>query len=249
MGILQSSIHSLQNLMQNPLEAVTRVVAVLIALSFHEAAHAFAAHRNGDNTAQAVGRLTLNPLAHLDVMGTLCMIFFRFGWAKPVPINPNNFRNQRKGNLQTSLAGVLTNFLMAFLAIGIYGVLAKTGMFGEFGSIGVEGVWYDLGMMEFTGGARASAVSLMFFYLIQNLIFVNISLGFFNILPIPPLDGYHVFKELTLGKLPANFFWGYERAGSIILLVLIVSGITGMILSPLVSGVLRGFVAFWGLLF
>lgn len=247
MGIIQSIFSSIQEMIQSPLDAMTRIVAVLIALSFHEAAHAYAAHHNGDNTAQAMGRLTLNPLAHLDVVGTICMIFFRFGWAKPVPINPNNFQNQKKGIIQTSLAGVVTNFLLAFLSVGLFGLLGKFGVFGQLKDLGVQALWLEPSRMGVPN--LMSAVGLMFFYLFQNLAFMNVSLAFFNILPIPPLDGYHVFKELTLGKLPNNFFWGYERFGSLILLALVLFGLVGLVLSPLLSGTLRGFIAFWGLIF
>ena len=94
--------------------------AVLIALTFHEFAHAYVAYKNGDPTARNLGRMTLNPLAHLDVWGFVCMLLVGFGWAKPVPVNPNNYRNYKKGELTVSLAGVTMN-----LIIGIIGAVAS----------------------------------------------------------------------------------------------------------------------------
>ncbi|MEG1711206.1 MAG: site-2 protease family protein [Clostridia bacterium] len=101
------------------LAAIGFIVAILSALILHEIAHGFVAYKCGDNTAKSLGRLSLNPLKHLDLFGTICMLIVGFGWAKPVPINPYNFRNGRKGMFLVSIAGVTTNILLSFIFIGL----------------------------------------------------------------------------------------------------------------------------------
>lgn len=98
---------------------------ILIAISFHEMAHAYAADAMGDPTPKAMGRLTINPLKHIDFIGFLCMLIMRFGWAKPVPINPNNFKDRKKGMIAVSLSGILTNLLLAFLGVAFYFIVIK----------------------------------------------------------------------------------------------------------------------------
>lgn len=98
-------------------EFIIRSIAVLVAIIPHEIAHGFAAYLCGDQTAKNDGRLSLNPLHHLDPIGTICLIFFKFGWAKPVMINPNNFRDRKKGTFFVAIAGVLTNFILAFISV------------------------------------------------------------------------------------------------------------------------------------
>ena len=106
--------------MINPVELILSALAVLITLSIHEYAHAYAAHKLGDDTAKNMGRLTLNPLKHLDPIGAICMLLFRIGWAKPVPINARNFKDPKKGFALSALAGPLVNLIIAFLFSGIY---------------------------------------------------------------------------------------------------------------------------------
>lgn len=98
-------------------EFIIRSIAVLVAIIPHEMAHGFAAYLCGDETAKNDGRLSLNPLHHLDPIGTICLIFFKFGWAKPVMINPNNFRDRKKGTFFVAIAGVLTNFILAIISV------------------------------------------------------------------------------------------------------------------------------------
>ena len=98
-------------------DIIIRTIAVLVAIIPHEMAHGYAAYLCGDETAKNDGRLSLNPLHHLDPIGTICLIFFKFGWAKPVMINPNNFRDRKKGTFFVSIAGVLTNFILAIIAV------------------------------------------------------------------------------------------------------------------------------------
>ncbi|MBS3900407.1 MAG: site-2 protease family protein [Dethiobacter sp.] len=145
------------------LEMFYRIPALLLAITFHEAAHAFMAYRLGDHTAKDQGRLSLNPLKHLDPLGTLALLIFRFGWAKPVPVNPMYFRgDRRRGMFLVGLAGPATNFILAFLSM--FALLTIPFLReGHLGAIIVQLYWY------------------------------NVLLGIFNLLPLPPLDGSKVF--------------------------------------------------------
>ncbi len=146
-----------------------RLIIALTALPVHECAHAYAAMRMGDRTAERQGRLTLNPLAHFDPIGTTAIILFGFGWAKPVPINPLNFENPKKGMMLSALAGPLSNIGMAFLAVACYKLTPLLAYIG-------------------VGAAFVSTLTMFFFYAAS----INISLGVFNLIPIPPLDGSRI---------------------------------------------------------
>lgn len=146
-----------------------RLIIALTALPVHECAHAYAAMRMGDHTAERQGRLTLNPLAHFDPIGTTAIILFGFGWAKPVPINPLNFENPKKGMMLSALAGPLSNIGMAFLAIVGYKLTPLLSYIG-------------------LGTAFVTTLTTFFSYAAS----INISLGVFNLIPIPPLDGSRI---------------------------------------------------------
>lgn len=139
----------------------------MISLSVHEFAHAFVALKNGDQTAKLAGRLTLNPLKHIDFMGFLMFIFLGVGWAKPVPINPINFKKYKRGIRAVSISGVTANFFLGLISAGIYAILLAT--------VGIE---------------VGAAVSLIYDILLYFMI-VNSFLVMFNILPIPPMDGFN----------------------------------------------------------
>ena len=166
---------------------------ILAALTVHEFAHGWMAHRLGDNTAKDMGRLTLNPLAHLDPIGTIMLFLVHFGWAKPVPVNPYNFRDPRKGMVWVALAGPGSNVIFAALQGFVFQIMFKAGMI-EFGSFG---------------------------YRVFTLaIFINLMLAFFNMIPIPPLDG----SKVVAGLLPVQYLpmWErFERRGYMILMGLI----------------------------
>ena len=188
---------------------IALIPALLIGFAFHEAAHAYAAYWLGDSTAKNQGRLTLNPISHLDPIGTLMILVTQtFGWAKPVPVNPVNLtRNisMRKGMMLVSLAGPLANFLVAFVTTVIFAVL-----------VGLE--------VEFVKNQALGDI-------IGKIIVVNIGLGVFNLLPIPPLDG----SKILAGFLPRKFdnvLYTLENYGMFILLALIITGMTGKILGP-----------------
>ncbi|MFI3115152.1 MAG: site-2 protease family protein [Clostridia bacterium] len=141
------------------------ITAVFICLSFHEASHAFMAYKLGDNTAKNQGRLTLNPMAHVDFLGLLALIFFHFGWAKPVPVNYRNLKNPKRDSILIALAGPVSNFLLAFMLYFLgYSILCVA--FNDF----------TVAMFQFLAFTAS----------------ISIGLGIFNFIPIPPLDGSHI---------------------------------------------------------
>ncbi len=173
----------------------------------HEFAHAWAANRLGDPTAKYMGRLTLNPIAHLDLMGLLMMVAsgFRFGWAKPVPINPANFRDWRRGTFLVSIAGPVSNLLLAAATSVLFHAVAYTPL------------------------QPADATLLGQF--LYSMIFINCALAFFNLIPLPPLDG----SKLLISLLPPemeSLANGLERYGPMILLGIIFIGFV-MPVSPI----------------
>lgn len=174
--------------------------AVVIALSVHEFAHAFVSYKLGDISQKERGRLTLNPLKHLDPVGTLSLIFFGFGWAKPVEVDPYYYRNKKDGMIWTAIAGPIMNFIVGFLMILLY------VMFIRFG-------W-----------ALKNDVTYYLFQVIAMTATINVGLGVFNLIPLPPLDGSKIFlgilKEETYFKLVQ-----YEQYISVLLILLLVSGI------------------------
>ena len=190
-----------QNYMLEQMRAmVFTAPAILLAIICHEYAHGFVSERIGDPTPRNSGRLTLNPLKHLDLWGTLCLLFFHAGWAKPVPINPYFYKNRKRGVILVSLAGPVTNFMVAFASVFIEGLLVRYG-------------------------SRGSSVIAVLTLLAEYSERLNIGLGVFNLLPIPPLDGSKVLGEL----LPAvnNFYRRWEPYWRLALLLLLVTGILG----------------------
>ncbi len=172
---------------------------LFFSLTVHEFSHAWMANRLGDPTAKYMGRLTLNPIAHLDLMGIIVMIAsgFRFGWAKPVPINPANFRDWRRGTLLVSIAGPASNLMLAAATSLFFRALAYTHL-----------------------GHADATILYQFLYW---MIFVNCALAFFNLIPLPPLDGSKVLISLLPPQMEAAAE-SLERYGSMILLAVIVFG-------------------------
>ena len=196
---------------------------VILALSFHEFAHAFVAVKLGDPTPRNQGRLTVDPLKHIDPVGIFLLIFAHIGWGKPVQINPNNFSkvSKTKGEVLVELAGPLMNFILAFVLMIIY-YLVITFIPGS-------------GIIKTLGSFRIlNIVMTMLYYAIV----VNVGLGVFNLIPLPPLDGSKVFLRL----LPYNAQrWIDERMQiiSIVFLVLFVTGLLSTITAPVISWILN----------
>ena len=196
---------------------------ILLALTFHEYAHAYAAYRYGDDTAKQSGRLTLNPLRHLDPLGTIMIFLVHFGWAKPVPVNPSRLGNPKKDMLWISAAGPLANMVLALASGLLIRVLLVMGNTPD----------------------RHTAIGLLFFILIMSLQ-INLALAIFNILPIAPLDGSKILSAL----LPARYgklITFLERYGPFILIGLILFGqATGV---SVLGGLIWPFVDFFSTLF
>ncbi len=194
-------------------ELLTLLPAILIGLTFHEFAHGWVAYRLGDNTARNQGRLTLNPLAHIDPVGFLMMIFFHFGWAKPVPVNPYNLRaDPARGMLLVSLAGPAANFVLALVSSLLLGI----------------------GVFQFVPYAN------YVYYILYLTMQINVILAIFNLIPVPPLDGSKILAGLLPGQ--SQFIYGMETYGTIILMILLFTGVLGKILWPLVSFVVNIFL-------
>lgn len=184
---------------------------IIIGLSFHEFAHAYAAVKLGDDTPRFQGRLTLDPFKHLDPLGFICLLFFRFGWAKPVMINPRNFKNPRRDDTIVSLAGPLMNLIVATVFVIILRILLMINPALAFGS-----------------------KNGYIFSIIQNIVVINIVLMVFNLIPIPPLDGHHILANIG-GYKVANFYNKYYQQIRIVLLLLIFTGMISRIISPIIN--------------
>lgn len=182
---------------------------IIVALTFHEYAHGKVADYLGDNTPYYQGRLTLNPLPHIDWVGFLMLLFFKFGWAKPVQVNPYNFRKVgiKKGMMLVSLAGPLMNL-----------ILAAAGM----------------AFSKFLLPWQLNEWVAMFMQLLFPFVYINLILAAFNLLPVPPLDGYKILTGL-LPDAGANFLYSLEQYGPLILLLLVVSGTTGQFIGPIIN--------------
>jgi len=210
-----------------------RIPIILLALSLHEAAHGYAAYRLGDPTARNFGRLTLNPMKHLDPMGTLMMLIFGFGWAKPVPINTRYFKNPKRDMALSAAAGPLSNLVLGFLGLFcanfFWFIVTRTGMIFE-----SDGALYANTDSSFV--VNLITYTHLFFYLFYLL---NVSLAVFNLLPVPPLDG----SRIWLSFLPARLYFSIMRYEHIIQLVLMLGLWIGVLDAPLnaaVGTVMRG---------
>lgn len=197
----------ISNLISDPLSVVYTLPGILIGLTVHEWAHAMAADRLGDPTAKNMGRLTLNPLAHIDPFGFLCLLLVGFGWAKPVPVNSRNFKNFRRDDIIVSLAGICMNLIVALLAtIAFY-----VGLY-----------------------AGNLAGNQAFYSIMLAIVTINLSLAVFNFLPVHPLDGSHVFESLLMRRMPRVMLF-LRQYGYYILIGLLITGVISGVLGTVVS--------------
>ena len=186
---------------------IYRAPALLIALSMHEYAHAAVSDALGDPTPARMGRLTINPMAHLDMVGTLLLVLCGFGWAKPVEINPRYYKNYRMGMLKVSFAGPGMNLFLAFLSLLLITVLGRIGMLGD-------------------GGFR----------FLQWIMMYNVWFAFFNLIPVPPLDGSKIVSTVLPGELAWKFENFNARYGFVILMLIVFSGWVNRVIGPLANG-------------
>ncbi len=168
---------------------ISRLIVLLVAIPIHETAHAFVSYKLGDPTAKAMGRLTLNPIKHIDPVGAVCMLTTGIGWAKPVPVDPRYYRDRKGGMALSALAGPVSNLLLAFVSM----IFAKVFL------------WINL-----TSPSAGHGVTFWLYYIFYLVTIIDISLGIFNLLPVPPFDGAKIFGAV----LPERVYFGimrYER--------------------------------------
>ena len=201
----------------NLMEMVAGLPGLIMALALHEYAHARVAVAMGDFTPKMMGRLTLNPMAHIDPIGLVVLLIARFGWAKPVVINPHNFHDRKKGEILVALAGPAMNFLLAFIALGVMIFLNNTMR------------------MEMSYGLRA---------VLWLIVVYNINFGIFNLIPLPPLDGSRILMAVLPYEMQYRFA-AIERYSMIIFIIFIATPILGYILVPIAQLLLGLFSSVW----
>ena len=265
MGILSS-------LFSDPVATLTVLLLALpgrlLAICCHEAAHGWVANKCGDPTAKMMGRVTLNPLKHLDPLGIICMLLLGIGWAKPVPVNPRNFRNPRRDDLLVSLAGITMNLILFLIGcIVLYIVLAiallavpvveSLSVASDFTRTTVDGTaalisgqyWYDIADLLHYGVSLEEILITPAFgtvggYLYQMLAYfisTNLCLAIFNLIPIPPLDGYHVLNDTVLRRKNLFASQKWQRIGIVVLYLAMFSGILSTGLSWVFNKLMYGF--------
>lgn len=210
-----------------------QLIIVVIALTVHEVAHGWVAKLLGDHTAESLGRLSLNPLKHLDLWGFLCMMLAGFGWAKPVPIRTRNFKHPRRDMALSALAGPVSNLLLAGFGWVIFECVARFAP--------EELLMASFGYIEITAESAFAVnmldVGMSFLY---TFCYLNISLAVFNFLPIPPLDGSRIFYVF----LPDKLYFGvmkHERTISMVIAILLITGVLDTPLMWAVEKIMTGF--------
>ncbi len=212
-AIMVMLIYGLLNFSASELLSTLYILpGLILGLTVHEFAHAKMSDRLGDPTPAREDRLTLNPLNHLDPVGTICLLFAGFGWGKPVRIDPTYYRNPAKDSMKVALAGPVSNFILAFFLILLYAFL------------------YYL-----VPEGRIINIVLDVFALATQ---INLSLGVFNLLPFPPLDGSKIFGYFLKGKAKA-ILWNLEKYSWLILIILFATRLPAMIITPIVSAILE----------
>ena len=207
--------------MQDIISYLYIIPAALIAIVFHETSHGLMSYLLGDPTPKEQGRLTLNPSKHLDLFGTLCLVFLGFGWAKPVRVDPRYYKNHKWGMAFVALAGPLANFIIAMFGGLMYAILLK--------------------FSSFTGISEMLAEFSMY------LVMINVGLGIFNLIPIPPLDGSKVLNAI----LPPDKYFAYmkyENYGQILIIILLFMGLLTRPLNYCVGRLMNGMLKFIGII-
>ncbi len=197
------------------LALILSIPGVIIAMTFHEFAHAWVADRLGDDTPRRQGRLTLNPFKHMEPIGMLMLLFAGFGWGRPVEINPNNFNRTitiRKGNALVALAGPVMNLILALIFSIIYALILAFG--------GVDFMFSEVGDIITT--------------IVEYIIFMNVGLGVFNLIPLPPLDGSKVLVAI-LPTNARNWFESHERILYLVFIIMWITPIASLIISPVIK--------------
>lgn len=219
-------LSTIVNYINNPgalIGLIVSIPGVLIAITFHEFAHGFAAYKLGDNTAKNEGRLSLNPFDHLDPIGSLMLLFAGFGWGKPVHVNPSNYTRKismEKGEAIVSAAGPVMNLFLAIIFTLI-----------------------NYAIYKFAGvGFLSSTVGGIIMLLISATISTNIGLGVFNLIPLPPLDGSKIIMPFLPYKAK-EWFVNNEQIFSIIFVVLWITGLAGIIISPAINWITKGILS------
>ena len=217
--------NNISSYINNPsalLGLVLAIPGVIIAMTFHEFAHAWAANKLGDDTPRAQGRLNLNPLSHIDPIGIVLLLFAGFGWGKPVEINSNNFNRKvsiRQGNAIVAAAGPIMNFILAILFSIVYGLIIK-----------------------FNPSFLVTEAGQIVINMLGSIITMNVGLGVFNLIPLPPLDG----SKIIVAFLPKNmrdWFESNEKILYIIFLIIWITPIVQLIVSPLIGAVEKALIS------
>lgn len=205
------------------------ILAIIIAFSLHEYAHALTAYKLGDYTPKAMGRLTLNPFKHIDAYGLIGFLVVGFGWAKPVEVNPLHFKKYRRDMFLVSVAGVLTNLLLAFVFSGIFFFFFR--YVATFDASGAFSYKNDL--------------LYLIHYFLQFSVILNIALFCFNLLPVYPLDGFNAIKSLfRLNNKFLNFMY---RWGNLILVIIVITPFFDIFYTWVTGFIAQTFLSFWGL--
>lgn len=270
-GIFSGDLNALINLLY-------QIPVILIALTLHEVAHGYVAYKCGDPTAKMLGRLSLNPLHHLDLIGTLAMVLMGFGWARPVPVNPRNYKNFRRDDILVSVAGITVNFCL-FLLGSLLMVLVQQFLFTpelyqqsfyidkienarllthvDFLSINSPWIGFYMNnniIQNLTQDGLLEFIRTPWLLYVQHFLMIfsltNLGLALFNLLPIPPLDGYHLFNDILFrGKLhiPAKVVQGISLVFvALLLLTPYVSQALGFVRDFIQDGVMRGVLWIFG---